>query len=229
MLQHLLEDILGPPPSYVPNVVFIDRSTQTSSVSTVQLIQVKESSNQRSLDENLLDLDDQPENLLGDWANHKRPASCQMGALANRKPVYKERDIQTRPEQQRSGDLDWTNQQPSHFQEPPNQKSDNMNIANQERPRDLTNPKTILADSVNHNQLGNQTNNETAQRQKYSANQKAFHVNSANGKRPTSHKTVGVALKERLEGVRTRKAVSQLDRRRKAREIWSVLRTRLVR
>ena len=203
MLQHLLEDILGPPPSYVPNVVFIDRSTQTSSVSTVQLIQVKESSNQRSLDENLLDLDDQPENLLGDWANHKRPASCQMGALANRKP--------------------------SHFQEPPNQKSDNMNIANQERPRDLTNPKTILADSVNHNQLGNQTNNETAQRQKDSANQKAFHVNSANGKRPTSHKTVGVALKERLEGVRTRKAVSQLDRRRKAREIWSVLRTRLVR
>jgi hypothetical protein len=51
----------------------------------------------------------------------------------------------------------------------------------------------------------------------------------ANGRRSASQKLAEDMLKEKLESVRTRKAISKLDRRRKARETWSVLRTRLVR
>jgi hypothetical protein len=68
----------------------------------------------------------------------------------------------------------------------------------------------------------------------YSANQRPSSIqpasDSANEKRrTTSQKFAEDVLRERLESVRTRKAISKLDRRRKARETWSVLRTRLVR
>jgi hypothetical protein len=69
-------------------------------------------------------------------------------------------------------------------------------------------------------------------RKRDSANQKRRPADSANDNRPRpaeDRKIAEQAVKKKQEAMRTRRALAKLDKRRRARESWNVLRTRLIR